>query len=87
MSRSKKLPRLTHPLVRTGARGAGFREASWDEALDLAAAGIERVTGKLGPDGFGIFSCSKSTNEMNYAAQKLARVAVGTNNIDSCNRT
>jgi len=87
MPRSKRLPRLRRPLVRVGARGAGFREASWDEALDLAAAGIERVTGARGPDAFGIFSCSKSTNEMNYAAQKLARVAVGTNNIDSCNRT
>ena len=35
----------------------------------------------------GIFSCSKSTNEVNFLAQKLARVAFGTNNIDSCNRT
>ena len=87
MSRMKRLPRLQTPLVRTGARGAGFREASWDEALDLAAAGIRRVTSKLGPDGLGIFSCSKSTNEMNYAAQKLARAVIGTNNIDSCNRT
>jgi len=34
-----------------------------------------------------VFSCSKSTNEMNFIAQKLARVALGTNNIDSCNRT
>jgi formate dehydrogenase (hydrogenase) len=87
MSRLKRLPRLSRPLVRVGARGAGFRDAAWDEALDLAAAGIKRVVGELGPNAFGIFSCSKSTNEMNYAAQKLARVAVGTNNIDSCNRT
>ena len=87
MARSKKLPWLQKPLVRVGARGEGFREASWDEALDRAAEGVARVTKKLGPDGFGVFSCSKSTNEMNYAAQKLARVAVGTNNIDSCNRT
>ena len=87
MSRLKRLPRLSRPQIRVGARGAGFRDASWDEALDLAAAGIKRVVEKLGPNAFGIFSCSKSTNEMNYAAQKLARVAVGTNNIDSCNRT
>ena len=40
-----------------------------------------------GENGVGIFSCSKSTNEMNYVAQKFARVAIGTNNIDSCNRT
>jgi predicted molibdopterin-dependent oxidoreductase YjgC len=87
MSRMKKLPRLQTPLVRTGARGAGFKEASWDEALERAAAGIRTVTDRLGPDGLGIFSCSKSTNEMNYAAQKLARAVIGTNNIDSCNRT
>ena len=40
-----------------------------------------------GPNSVGVFSCSKSTNEMNYVAQKFARVAIGTNNIDSCNRT
>jgi len=36
---------------------------------------------------FGMFSCSKSTNEMNFLAQKFARQVIGTNNIDSCNRT
>jgi len=40
-----------------------------------------------GPQSFGMFSCSKSTNEMNYAAQRFARVVMGSNNIDSCNRT
>ena len=40
-----------------------------------------------GPDSFGLFSCSKATNEMNYAAQKFARQVMGTNNVDSCNRT
>ena len=47
----------------------------------------DRVKDELGPEGFAVFSCSKSTNEMNYAAQKFARMALGTNNIDSCNRT
>ena len=36
---------------------------------------------------FGIFSCSKATNEMNFLAQKFARQVMGTNNVDSCNRT
>jgi predicted molibdopterin-dependent oxidoreductase YjgC len=36
---------------------------------------------------FGMFSCSKATNEMNYAAQKFARAVMLSNNIDSCNRT
>ena len=42
---------------------------------------------EAGPTAVGFFSCSKSTNEMNYIAQKFARAVIGTNNIDSCNRT
>jgi len=76
--------RLTQPLVRDDGR---LRPASWDEALDRAAAGFRRVRDAHGPNALGIFSCSKSTNEVNFLAQKLARVAFGTNNIDSCNRT
>ncbi len=76
--------RLTQPLVR---KDGELRPATWDEALDAAAAGFRRNIEKNGPEALGIFSCSKSTNEMNYLAQKLARVAFGSNNIDSCNRT
>jgi predicted molibdopterin-dependent oxidoreductase YjgC len=76
--------RLTQPLVR---RNRELRPASWDEALDAAVEGFRRNIDRNGPDALGIFSCSKSTNEMNFLAQKLARVAFGTNNIDSCNRT
>jgi formate dehydrogenase major subunit len=79
--------RLTQPLVRDGGKGGELRPASWDEALDRAAAGIRASVERHGPRSFGIFSCSKSTNEVNYAAQKLARAVVGSNNIDSCNRT
>lgn len=78
------LPRLTHPLVRDGGV---LRRATWDEALDRAAAGIRDTTAARGPSTFGIFSCSKATNEMNYMAQRFIRQAVGSNNIDSCNRT
>jgi predicted molibdopterin-dependent oxidoreductase YjgC len=35
----------------------------------------------------GLFSCSKATNETNYAAQKFSRLALRSNNVDSCNRT
>ena len=80
------MTRIVHPLVRD-ARGAGLRRATWDEALDKAAAGFRRVRDSHGGQAFGLFSCSKSTNEMNFAAQKFARVVVGSNNIDSCNRT
>lgn len=69
------------------ARDAPLRPATWDEALDRAAAGFRRVVDAHGPQAFGLFSCSKSTNEMNYAAQKFARAVIGSNNIDSCNRT
>jgi len=76
--------RLTHPLVRD--HGV-LRPASWDEALDRAAEGFRRNIAARGANAAGIFSCSKSTNELNFLAQKLARVAFGNNNIDSCNRT
>ncbi len=76
--------RLTVPLVRENGT---LREASWEEALGTAAAGSRTAVDKSGPGAFGMFSCSKATNEMNYMAQKFARVVVGSNNIDSCNRT
>lgn len=76
--------RLTTPLVRDNGT---LRRASWDEALDRAAKGIRASVEKHGPRSFGVFSCSKASNEVNFMAQKLARVAVGSNNIDSCNRT
>ena len=69
------------------ARGGALRPATWDEAIDRAAAGLRRVADAHGPQAFGLFSCSKSTNEMNFAAQKFARTVIGSNNIDSCNRT
>ena len=79
---SPKLTRLTQPLVRDGGE---LRTASWDEALDRAASGFRRA---LDEDALtGIFSCSKTTNELNFATQKFARVALHTNNVDSCNRT
>jgi predicted molibdopterin-dependent oxidoreductase YjgC len=80
----KPYTRLTEPMVRDGG---GLRAASWDEALDRAAAGFRRVRDQHGPGACGMFSCSKATNEVNYLAQKFARAVLGSNNIDSCNRT
>ena len=77
------LVRLTEPLVRDGGR---LRPASWEEALTRAAAGFAAARDK-GPNAFGMFSCSKTTNEMNFMAQKFTRVVMGSNNVDSCNRT
>jgi formate dehydrogenase major subunit len=78
------LERLTVPMVRDDGV---LREATWDEALARVTDGFARIRDDHGPDAFGMFSCSKSTNEMNYAAQKFIRTAMGSNNIDSCNRT
>jgi predicted molibdopterin-dependent oxidoreductase YjgC len=74
--------RVTSPLVRDGGE---LRPASWDEALDRAAAGFRRAIDA--GEHVGLFSCSKATNELNFAAQKLARIAFHSNDIDSCNRT
>ena len=79
-----KYARLTEPLVRDGGQ---LRPATWDEALDRAAQGFMAQRDKHGADTFGMLSCSKATNEVNFLAQKFTRVAIGTNNIDSCNRT
>jgi formate dehydrogenase major subunit len=81
---SRHRTRLTHPLVRDDG---ALRPATWDEALERAAAGLRAAVERNGPRGVGIFSCSKATNEMNYVAQRFARAVLGTNNIDSCNRT
>ena len=81
---SMKYDRLTEPLIRENGR---LRTATWDEALDRAAAGLSAIVGQHGPDSFGMFSCSKATNEVNYLAQKFTRGVLGSNNIDSCNRT
>ncbi len=80
----KPYVRLTEPMVREGGR---LRPASWDEALDRAAEGFRRVKAEKGANAIGLFSCSKATNEVNYLAQKFARAVLGTNHIDSCNRT
>lgn len=76
--------RLTRPLVR---RNGSLEPASWDEALAAAAAGLGAVRDTDGGEAFGMFSCSKATNETNFLAQKFARTVLGSNNIDSCNRT
>jgi formate dehydrogenase (hydrogenase) len=79
---ARKYERLTTPLVRDDG---GLRPASWDEALDRAAAGFRGAIDAGAQTG--VFSCSKATNELNFATQKFARVVLGTNNVDSCNRT
>ena len=77
--------RLTEPLVRENGE---LRAATWEEALDRAAQALAKARDTSDTTtSFGIFSCSKATNELNFLAQKFARQVMGTNNIDSCNRT
>jgi len=76
--------RLKTPLIR---EGDGFREASWDEALDLVARTFKKIIEKDGPDAIAGVSCARSLNEDSYQMQKLFRAVIGTNNIDHCART
>jgi len=76
--------RLTSPLIRQP--DGTFREASWDEALDLIASRLSQTREEHGPDAFGVISSSRCTNEENYLMQKFARVVMGTNSIDNCSR-
>ncbi|MDB6064045.1 MAG: putative formate dehydrogenase [Pedosphaera sp.] len=75
--------RLTKPLIREGGK---FREASWDEALDLVARRFTEIKARTGPDSLAFISSSKCTNEESYLMQKLARAVIGTNNMDNCSR-
>jgi len=75
--------RLTKPLIR---EGESFREASWDEALDLVARRLSEIKSETGPDSLAFISSSKCTNEESYLMQKLARAVIGTNNMDNCSR-
>ena len=75
--------RLTKPLIREGDK---FREASWDEALDMVARRFREIKAEHGPDALAFISSSKCTNEESYLMQKLARAVIGTNNMDNCSR-
>lgn len=75
--------RLRSPLIK---EESGFREATWQEALEQVAERLGRVKSESGPDSLGILSSARITNEENYVAQKFARAVVGTNNVDHCAR-
>src|SRR6201998_4560892 len=65
---------------------AVFREASWEEALDFAAAGLRRIRDSLGPQALAGFRSAQGSNEEAYLFQKLVRTGFGTNNVDHCTR-
>ena len=63
-----------------------FREATWDEALDAAAAGLKRIIERDGGAALAGFGSAKGSNEEAYIFQKLVRTGFGTNNVDHCTR-
>src|SRR5487761_151261 len=63
-----------------------FREATWEEALDAAAAGLKKIRDPRGPKGLAGFGSAKGSNEEAYLFQKLVRAGFGTNNVDHCTR-
>lgn len=75
--------RLTTPLIKENGQ---FREASWDEALDLVATKLKKIKEDSGPDTFAMFTSARVSNEENYLAQKFTRAVMGTNNVDHCAR-
>lgn len=79
-------PRLTKPLIRR-QRGGEFEAVSWDEAIQFASSRLLEIKAKYGPDSIMLTGSSRGPgNEANYVAQKVARAAIGTNNIDCCAR-
>ncbi|WP_337021742.1 formate dehydrogenase subunit alpha [Pantoea anthophila] len=75
--------RLTTPLIRENGR---FRPASWDEALQRVAEGLQAVARRHGGDAIGFIGSSKASNEEAYLTQKIARLIFGTNNVDNSSR-
>ena len=79
-------PRLKKPLLRK-RRSDSFAEVSWHEAVDFAAARLQQIKAKYGPDSIMLTGCARGAgNEANYVMQKFARAVIGTNNIDHCAR-
>ncbi len=91
--------RLTKPLIRRAdapkdanlqiARGDTlkvFREATWEEALAVAANGLQRIRDRDGGDALAGFGSAKGSNEEAYLFQKLVRQGFHTNNVDHCTR-
>jgi len=75
--------RLTVPLIK---ENGSFREATWDEALELVATRFSELKNQYGPDALAGLSSAKTTNEDNYIMQKFVRAVFGTNNVDHCAR-
>ena len=83
--------RLRSPLIRVNtdeprSAKAVWREATWEEALELVTEKLAGIIQTFGGDSVATFACAKATNEENYLLQKLARAVFATNNVDHCSR-
>ena len=63
-----------------------FREATWDDVLELTAQELTRLRDTRGPDSLAVFQSAKCSNEENYLLQRMFRAGIGTNNVDHCTR-
>lgn len=75
--------RVTSPMIREHGQ---WRTVSWDEAIRFTSEWLRKIVAEYGPDSVGVLGSARATNEENYLAQKFARVALGTNNVDCCAR-
>src|SRR5579862_8799226 len=80
------VPKVPHEHVDPSNPWTHFREATWEEALDRAAAGLKHIRDREGPKGLAGFGSAKGSNEEAYLFQKLVRTGFGTNNVDHCTR-
>src|SRR5215469_5871044 len=86
MIRKDGVPKIPHEQIDPSNPWTHFREASWDEALDRAAAGLKKIRDRDGPQALAGFGSAKGSNEEAYLFQKLVRTGFGTNNVDHCTR-
>jgi formate dehydrogenase major subunit len=84
--RKDGMPKVPHEFIDPANPFTHFREASWDEALDRAAAGLKKIRDRDGSKALAGFGSAKGSNEEAYLFQKLVRTGFGTNNVDHCTR-
>jgi formate dehydrogenase major subunit len=86
MIRKEGVPKIPHELIDPMNPWTHFREATWEEALEKAAAGLKKIRDRDGSNALAGFGSAKCSNEEAYLFQKLVRAGFGTNNVDHCTR-
>ncbi|HEX5509655.1 MAG TPA: formate dehydrogenase subunit alpha [Pseudolabrys sp.] len=86
MIRKDGVPKVPHEQIDPMNPWTHFRKATWEEALDRAAAGLKKIRDREGAKGLAGFGSAKCSNEEAYLFQKLVRAGFGTNNVDHCTR-